>query len=223
MKFFFLLIIPVLILSGCSDKSAEDKPSTEIKTSAYSKIEKLFKEFNADTLYVSGYWEEDPNQEFKGIIMDSLQVSALPYDLRERYRYFKEFAACYKFPLAKSKTALIIRVPGEYSSTALELLIFDLEKDSVTETLFLADTFGDAGETASTESCIFKDPQSNFFVLTYFESSSREIDATSDSLDEHKYEYALFDLSETPFKTVSKDSATLVSGYPEIIKNLSGE
>ncbi|NRA11125.1 MAG: hypothetical protein HRT57_04115, partial [Crocinitomicaceae bacterium] len=64
-----------------------------------------------------------------------------------QYNINEEYAACYKFKIDDNRVGLIIRCPGEYSSTAIQLALYDLGKDRVTRTIYLSDVFGDAGET----------------------------------------------------------------------------
>ncbi len=220
----YSLVMVALIFAGCSDNAEKVKPVTETKMTKYSQIEKLFKDVASDTFYVFSDWEiQNPKYLFKGTTMDSIQISLLPYELKNKYTWTRDIAACYKFPIDASRIALIARLPGEYESTAIKLLVFDLEKDSVVETIHLSDVFGDAGEVYTYRSCLFKDKEKKPLILTY-SYSSYDHGVNGDSTDtavETWNNYYLTSLLKTPADTISKDSATIVTQHPEIIKKLT--
>ncbi len=222
MKTPFLLAIPLIVLQACSEPEAE-KPKEVPKASRLSVVDSLFKDLIIeDTFYVYSSWGGTENHPFKGTPMDSVQVASLTYHLKTSYSYFKDVGACYKFPLDASRFALIARVPGEYESTAINLFVFDVEKDSVVQTLHLADVFGDAGESMSYSSCIFREKDHGLKVATQWHSEySHSVDNENDTTVERWNRFWIIDLGKHAGDTLLKDSATIVNTYPQIITRLS--
>lgn len=222
MKVSVLLVISLIALQACSESEAE-KTAEVPKTSRLSIVDSLFRDLIIeDTFYVYSSWGGQENHPFKGVPMDSAQVASLTYDLKMSYTYFKDVGACYKFPLDASRFALIARVPGEYESTAIRLFIFDVEKDSVVQTLSLADVFGDAGESMSYSSCVFREKDHGLKVATQWHSEySHSVDNENDTTVERWNRFWILDLGKHTGDTLLKDSATIVNTYPQIIKRLS--
>ena len=75
--------------------------------------------------------------------------SSLYGPFRTRYPELAAFhdtaalGALYKFPLEKGRTAFILRVPSQYSSSAADLWIYDHARRAWLEPVHLADEFGD--------------------------------------------------------------------------------
>lgn len=221
------LFILMLSIISCSDSREKKTEANEPpKVSRYDALKDLFKDVDQDTLYVYSTWElDDKNFQYKGLKLDSIQVQNLNYDNRKSFSAVNEIAACGKFELGQGFKALIVRSPGEYSSTVIELLIFDAAKDSVIKNIYLADVFGDAGESFVMSSCIFKDKGMGRLALSYYTSSyDHSVNGEpNDSLVETSRRYVLFDLSKNIGDTLSKDSAFITGKYNRIVKKLEGE
>ncbi|HEX7413357.1 MAG TPA: hypothetical protein VF411_04865, partial [Bacteroidia bacterium] len=197
---------------------------TDIKLTRFSKLDTLFTDVATDTFYVYSDLSIDGHKfAFSGRPLDSTQVSFLPFDIKGNYNWNKDYSACYKFPIDKSHIALITRIPGEYVSSKITLLVFDIDKDSIIKSLNLADTWGDAGESFVYNSCIFKDKEKNISILFYAWSSydHRAGDNPKDTLIEYSKNYLLLNLSKNFGDTISRDSATIVTKYPDMLKKLA--
>ena len=224
MKQIFTILI-AFTLTNCTTK--QDKPEEiieeQLPTSNYSKIQHLFKDISPDSFYVYSDWSIDKKDfAFKGIMMDSSQISILPYGWIDHYSWNKDFGACYKFPLDSTCIALIARVSGEYVSSALKLFVFDLQKDSITYTINLADTWGDAGESSKYSSCLFNEKNKNLTIVTYSGGTydHRVGDEENDTIIENWNYYYLYKLSNNILDTISKDSSEIVNRYPTIMAKL---
>jgi hypothetical protein len=221
---FSYFVIAMIFLSCSEDKNGKDIFEKEV--SRFSYLDKSFREINYDTFYVySSDNVEDPNYQFHGKKMDSIQVSFLPVAMREEYKFNKDFAACYKFKIDRKITGLISRVPGEYVSSAIKLFLFDESKDSVVTDFYLADNFGDAGEVYAYRSCIFKDKNKRHLILTYITTSyDHSVENNgADTLVERWNKYVLFDLAKNKVDTLSSDSAFITKLHPEIVTKLTGD
>jgi hypothetical protein len=227
MKTNQVLLFVTLVLAACSGEPKINQENQSIvQKNNYLLLDKIFKEITADTFYVeSDNRMEEANHKFKGILMDSLQVSLLPNDVKSHYVSSKEFFACYKFKLDSNKVALIARIPGDYVSFNLQLFVLDKTKDSIVNYLTLAEVFLDAGQISSLTSCIFKDKEKNTYVLShYYSFIDHSIQGNeNDTIEESSRDYFLFDITKQIIDTVSKDSAKIVSKHFEIVKQLSKE
>ncbi len=221
MKTPFLPVIALMVLQACSSPESE-KPKEVLKASRLSVVDSLFKDLVIeDTFYVYSVGGQETHP-FQGVPMDSMQVASLSYDLKMKYSYFKDMGACYKFPLDASRFALIARVPGEYESTAINLFVFDVGKDSVVQTLYLADVFGDAGEAMFYSSCIFREKDHSLKVATQWHSEySHSVDNENDTTVERRNRFWVIDLGKHTGDTLLKDSATIFTTYPQISQRLS--
>ena len=223
MKYSFFILV-IFALTSCENRDTLNKEIKEIlPPTNYSKIQYLFKDISPDSFYVFSDWSIDQiDFAFKGSIMDSSQILILPYGWIDHYAWNKDFGACYKFPLDSSTVGLIARVSGEYVSSALKLFIFDLQKDSITYTINLADVWGDAGESSVYSSCIIKDKTNSFLIVTYSGGSydHRISDIENDTIVENWNYYALYKLKNNVLDTISKDSTEIVTRYPTIVNKL---
>jgi hypothetical protein len=145
--FFFLVIVP-----GCNnqDKTAEKKSESGVAHRDSSEaFLKLFPEVSKDTLHVY-FGENNPeaDKEFAGkelnpafyrILLDF--DSLYKYEISYGYHYF----SCYKIKISKSKTGLIMRVPSQYSESAVDMFIWDNQSKKIVGCQNLSDQFGDGG------------------------------------------------------------------------------
>jgi hypothetical protein len=219
---FFIAVL--FILTGCSQQEAPKTIALEaLPKSNYSKIQHIFKDISPDSLYVYSDWSVERNDfAFKGTPMDSAQFALLPRGWMDHYSWNKDFAGCVKFPLDSTKMALIARVSGEYVSSALKLFVFDLQKDSIVNTISLADVWGDAGESSVYNSCLFKDKNKDLLIVTYNSGSydHRVGQVENDTIIEKWNYYYIYKLSNNILDTLSKDSSDVVNRYPTIIDKL---
>jgi len=223
-KIIYSVLVLLVITSSC--KEAEKTPkiekssNKEIETN-FSKVEHLFEEISFEQLHVFSSWDyDDDSFKFKGKFIDKTNRTYLSSEFNDKYNHDRDFAACYKFKIDNNHVGLIIRRPGEYSPTAIQLSVFDLEKDSIIHSSRVSDVFGDAGETMNYNSIIFKDENHDFQQLRYSYHSYHEIDA--DTLSEESHHYGLYDISYNWMDTISIDSTYIVNKYPDMIKELYG-
>jgi hypothetical protein len=209
-------------IAGCSNKASAKKKQkiehSENEESNYSKLAGEFEDIDLGQLHIfSSYDFNSTNFKFKGNLLNEARIF-LPDEFMDEYNINKEFAACYEFKIDETHVGLIIRCPGEYSSTAIQLAIFDLDLDRVTKTIYLSDVFGDAGEVMNYSSYLFKDENEDVQLLKYSFNSYQEID---DTVYSENHSYGLFDISYKWMDTISLDSSYLATKYPKMIKQLT--
>lgn len=219
-----LLIIigtPVFISCNNHEKTIEDDAGKKA-TSRYAHLESYFTKISGDTLFVTSYTgEEGAGLRYKGVPVDSITATLLPTEIRAQLTWNKDIGACYQFKLDSQHVALIARTSGEYVSSAIDLLVFNLKKDSVTEIVPLADNFGDAGETSEFRSYLYKEKQ-KLMIITYARSDYDHsvMGDSTDTITEHWNNYSVRQILSGKADTVSKDSASIVFKYRDIIKRL---
>lgn len=211
--------LPVTTLS---DSTNTIDPAIALKNSEI--VNTFFKDVMTDTLFVySTYEYDDKLYRFHGQEMNVRYKSFFPYHFRYSFDP-GEFYGCMKFPIGEKLIGLICRTPGEYSPTALKLMIYDKLKDSITSYIHVSDVFGDAGEIFHYNSCILRN--NNYVtILTYGHSSvDHSVDEDSkNKAEEHWNHYCKLTFNSGKFDTVSKDSATITNQHREIIKKMMGE
>lgn len=223
MKLIITILCLVLVFSNCSQQeTSETVTEKNLAPSRYSTIEHLFNSISPDSFFVFSDWDiEKANFEFKGTSMDSNQVAILPHEWIENYTWNKDFGACYKFNIDSIHVALIARVPSEYVSSAIKLFVFNLQKDSITKTINLADIFGDAGEVSYYKSCIIAKTNNLFDIITYNGGSyDHRASDENDSIIENWNYYYLYKLNKDIIDTLMKDSASVVNHYPTLTNKL---
>lgn len=226
-KQFALLCLLAAFIVGCGNDPKEivkeELAIAKPVVSNFEKLDKLFKDLTTDTLYVySSDNGDDKNYRFRGQLMDSAQVFALPAEEHERYKYTKDYFACYKFSIDTNRTAFLARTPGEYSSTVLSLFIFDKRRDSVVKTIDLSDVFGDAGELFFYNSCLVKNTRDPFILTYYYSSYDHNVNGeANDTIIEQTNGYYLRGLINQTGDTLSKDSAMINNKYSHIVRKLT--
>ncbi|MFT6503749.1 MAG: hypothetical protein ACJASQ_003887 [Crocinitomicaceae bacterium] len=218
----FLSVAVFFIAQGCSEKSDKAKEigaTEQSDNSYYSWIEGLFQEITIDQFYVfSSFDFDNENFKFKGQRMTGEQLISFPEECWNPSTERTIYSACYKFKIDEFKMGLIIRAPGEYEQTSIQLALFDLKKDRVIDIVYLADVFGDAGETLNYSSYLFKNEKDNIQLLKYSHTSFQEIDGPEFTED---HSYHLLDVSSNWMDTISADSSYLMSKYPKMINQLT--
>ncbi len=209
-----------LLLISCGEQKTARNPQTAEKHSPepsnYSLWEDAFETLKEDTLFVISSWDTDADTfAFKGTRLDSQQVMLLPKSSNYGYSSFNEFAACYKFEISNRIMGLIIREPGEYSPTQIVLHLFDLDKDSIVESIYLADVFGDAGEVHNYSSCLIRNTyDSTYTLIDYSYSSFTEID---DTITESSHSTTWYSITTQDVLKLSVDEDDIRSRFPRII------
>jgi len=110
----------------------------------------LFTEIAVDTFHVYSVptFYDDP--KFLGKQIGKQFNSLFAFDTVLTYSLIEEggidrFYACYKFKLDSNNTGLLIRIPSQYATTAVDLFIWDNKKNRITNRESLSDGFGDEG------------------------------------------------------------------------------
>jgi hypothetical protein len=213
-----LLLTFIIVITSCDDNRKTSIQTIEVKAETPTLLSK-YKDIAFDSLdvYSGGMYNE--NFKYKGVLLDSMEVSFLPQEWKWEPNYY----ACYKFKINDSLTGLITRVPSHYDASAIKLFFYDIRKDSIVKTINLADIFGDAGDAFQYSTCIYKQNNNDFLALTYNWSAYDHSvgDDPNDTIIENWYNYSLIDISKNLGDTITKDSSTIVNKYAKTIERLA--
>jgi hypothetical protein len=224
MKKLLYLAIPILLYS-CDQKTTKLQQvklqQTEIhKGSKFKNLLKKYKEISFDTLKVFSSYELNSRQyKFKGIQLDSVDVSLFSKDLAERYINDNGYFACYKFSIDSNTIGLLTRTPSTYEPSSIKLLIFDKQKDTITNTIELAKVFGDAGDSAEKTTWLFKDKNQKYNSFIWItESHDNSVEDENDKTIERWDRYFLLNISESKIDTLKTTEKELLLRFGKLIK-----
>jgi len=200
-------------MSANADLPQESEPTN------FSLWESDFKTVPTDPFYIYSSWETEADTFlFKGKLLDKSQKTMLPEFFKSDEPSDGTYAACYKFKISQNIVGLFIREPGEYSPTQIQLHLFDLKKDSIVHSRYIADVFGDAGEVSNYSSCLMHgDNDSTFTLITAQYNSFTEID---DTITKSSQYVEWFNVTKNGFTEVTKDEAKIRQKYPVVVKTL---
>ncbi len=225
---FILLSLLAAFLTACGSDLAPKKETMEEealqvvdsssikKTNDFESILRKYKTISFDTLKVE-YADDENDKRFLGKELTLKEARTLPIGLTENY--FGKLSgvyACYQFQIDSSRLGLITRIPSEYESTSIVLLVFDLQKNKFqNEYFYLGSVNGDAGEISVRISWLFraKNKQLQSFVYDY--QSFHEID---DTLTTESRDYFLVDCMKPTFDTLSGNQTQLKKRFRNLLK-----
>jgi hypothetical protein len=145
-----IIVLWLGLLVACSThKPALKHPVSKKPSTNNNKIANLYPWlFITDTLkiYSSSAEIDNPTYPFHGKKIDSLKLALFPAYLDLSVDELRPVYACGRFKIDDERWGLITRMGGEYSSTAVKLLIYEHRKDSLYFYKELAEDFGDAGD-----------------------------------------------------------------------------
>jgi hypothetical protein len=171
MRYIILLIS--LLLFGCAQPTNNSSKKSK-KNADYIRLLSKFKEIVFDTMHVFPL-SDGMNYEkykFNGIQLDSVDAILFPKDIAERHFVDPPgLFACYKFKIDSLRTGLIARTPAEYYPSSIKLFIYTTNKDTLIETIELAQFIGDAGALRDINSWIFTDSDKTIKAFTWLQDS----------------------------------------------------
>lgn len=184
--------------------------------SNFEVILKKYKAISFDTLKVY-YTYDEKDTRFSGKELTLKEAKSLPIGITENY--FGKFSgvyACYQFPIDSFRVGLITRIPGEYESTSVVLLIFDRKRDKIADNYFyLGTSNGDAGEISNRVSWLYKTKEKQLHSFVYDYQSSHEIDDTVTT--ESRY-YFLVNCMSPQFDTISSNQTRLMKRFKGLLR-----
>lgn len=214
-------LIPILFvfLLACSNRSNNNTTSL-IVTPQYNVDSFLtkFKWISIDTLKV--YSSENLDNDtfkFKGtplsfrdwpFVKSIYGKFANEFDSSESF--LNQFYACFKFEIDQQTTALIIRTPGEYVSSKIDLFIYNSTTQNVSHQIELAENWGDAGDLFERCSFLFKSGNTLNNYQYNYSSYDHSVEDEKDTTIDEWHDLYHVKILETTIDTIAKDSTKLL-------------
>lgn len=182
----------------------------------FAAILSKYRAISFDTLKVY-YTYDEKDKRFSGKELTLKEAKSLPIGITENY--FGKLSgvyACYQFPIDSSRLGLITRIPGEYESTSIVLLVFDRKKDKIADDYFyLGTSNGDAGEISNRVSWLFKTREKQFHSFVYDYQSFHEID---DTVTTESHYYFEVNCMKPKFDTISSNQIRLKKRFKGLLR-----
>jgi hypothetical protein len=216
------LFVLTLTLSFCHSEQtypkATEGPSNA--TSECANLVSLYPEILSDTLDVYAS-DDSENQQFAyhGKKLDSTAVYCI--DKSASFDALTQgYFACGRFKINDSLVGLVTRIPSYYSSTAIKVFVFNRVTNESIKTIDVADIFGDAGDASkySTRIVVSDKP---IFITYSWSSYNHSVEDENDTIIENYNSFIWTQLINDRLDTISKDSATIVSKFPQAIRRLA--
>ena len=204
MKTAFLLFCGTLFLTlSCCGIQSKAKTITTSKVVTKADLLKLFKEIKLTELHIWFKSTKRISGKFQGTQLDTLYFSLFGDYMNSSKQYYtdpktgiKKYSgdylfASYKFTINDLLIGLILRGPSQYEESRISLWLYDRKKDILTESVELADGFGDENWCFNKESWIeFTD--NGFRIIS--RKLDHEINETTkvDSVISDKFEFYKF-------------------------------
>ncbi|CAN5513243.1 hypothetical protein BH09BAC6_BH09BAC6_10230 [soil metagenome] len=182
--------------------------------SRYAELLKLYKITTIDTLKVFAANNPDSaGYEFKGIKLDTASISLLP---KQMLKDTVPIYAVYKFAIDSLKTGLITRTPGNNQSSSIKLLIYDKQKDSITDYVELADLPGAGPDAIAKTSWVYKDGNKDavcFLKEEIYRDNS--IEDPKDTVQTKTSRYYSLGFKKTIHDTLDKNAVSLLATFKQ--------
>lgn len=213
------LFIILLICLSCNNNTSQNTNTSDTKAEYdLDSFMAKFKSISLDTLKVySRFDQENDSFQFKGValnhhdwpfVQDMYGEFAKEYDGSDEQ--LNQFYACYRIDLNKEISALIIRTPGEYSSSKIHLFLANTTLKKVTHSIQLAEDWGDAGDAFEQSSFLYKTATTlELFQYNYSSYDHSVEDEKDTTLEEWQNVYHL-KIQSNAIDTIANDSANLL-------------
>lgn len=228
---FVLIFFLQSMLTACGDSTSKEdekeaerihEPNTPVveKESRYAEMLNKFKAVSFDTLKV--YYDYD-DKKFKGKELTLKEAKIFPLGIEENY--FGELSgvyACYRFEIDSTRLGLIARTPSEYESSSVKLFVFDKKADKLLKNYIeLGQMFGDAGDSFSKTSWLFKTKNNEIHSLIYdYQSYDHQVEDTADLTIDEWESYALINCMKGKFDTLSRNETQLKKRFKRVLKEV---
>ncbi len=211
-----VLIFFLLGCTGQTDKSATGDTSViAAEKETLKRFTSKFENISIDTFKVYSSDNLESGYKFKGVKLDSIEITLLPTSLVERFKFDRGFYACFKFQIDSTYSGLIVRTPSEYMPSSIKLLILDNSEEQVIDSFVeLAESIGDAGYSSEKKSWIFGD---NKFLLWQRDSEDRSVENENDTTTTTTDYLYLIEFNKQRFDTLNKDTSGLLKKYRKLI------
>jgi hypothetical protein len=160
-----------------------------------------------------------PNYYFYGNPFDSITVCKLFGE----NQFIDNFYGIYRFKIDNKNYGFLTRTPSLYESSKVELWIYNLMQDTITNKIEVAEHLGDAGASEVIKSLLFFDKNKKLNILVYWKYEfDHKIggEDENDTIYEKYRNFYLINFNESKFDTLLKDTTEILKKFKPEIKNL---
>lgn len=206
------LIIPAIALASFTLITGERR----LPPSKYAALLNLYQQVTIDNFKVYSTTDfYDEAFKFKGKRLDDAQVSLLPKKAISGDPASGLFAT-YKFAIDANRTGLLTRTPGQYDSSSIKLLVYDKQKDAITDCFQLAEKWADAGDSFEAQSWLFTNPDKTLNCALWEQSvHDGKLDGDDDTTRKVTQHYYLFGFKKAVHDTLSNNAKAVFEQFKE--------
>lgn len=204
----WMAVLPVIMLSAYTLPTI--KPSGKQAASKYEALLNLYQPVTITTFRVFSTTNfYDDTYKFKGKQIDDSMVSLLPQKMLSTDDGASYFAT-YKFAIDANRTGLLTRSPGQYDASSIKLLIYDKQKDAITDFFQIAEKWHDAGDTFEAVSWLYKNTDKTLNCVLWEESvHDGKLDDEADTTRKVSIHYYLLGFKKAVHDTLSRDAKAI--------------
>jgi len=211
-KLLLLLLLPIF---SCHNPSNTDPIHEDATPSKYKHLLSQYKQLSFDTLKVFAVSNPDSiGYRFRGKRLDSADIALLPQEILHSEFGYRKLYACYVFNTDGPTVGMITRVPAEYNSNTLKLLIFDTLQGTITDVVELASDWGDAGDYSYKNALLVANKGLLKLFIDYTEG--HDSDEENDSSVYRKTNFYQLGLKNGRCDTMARNTEALIA----IFKNM---
>ena len=151
----FMVAVAVSFLFSCSYSQKKeagkiDQPSVEVIKAPEivvtdSSFLALFPEISGDTIHIFSPVEKEGGSKFIGkrIVPEFYKYFLFDAHMKQSLDTINNIFSCYRIRLSDTRSGLIVRIPGQYSETAVNLFLWDHQSKKIIGNFELSDETGD--------------------------------------------------------------------------------
>ncbi len=184
----------------------------------YQQVLDKFQPLTFDTLHV--YSPSGKADSFRGVPLKKYEAGIFLTDPdAQASDDGQQVFAVYRFPIGDKKTGLIARTPSMYRESSVKLFVFNKILDSITHSLELAESWGDAGDVSIKEGWLFHN--SDFDLQSLIRVQQRHYNSaenTNDTIIDRSQKIYLISFREK-LDTLMRNAEDLSGIYHSLLKD----
>lgn len=205
------LIFPVLVLAAYTTKNGKEPGKSQYAglLSLYQPVGiSTFKVFSTTDFYDAGY-------KFKGKPITTDLVHLLPKQMLSEDDGASYFAT-YQFSIDANRTGLLTRSPGQYDASSIKLLIYDKQKDAITDCFQVAEKWHDAGDAFEAVSWLYQNPDKSISCALWEQSvHDGKLDEEADTTRKVTDHYYLLGFKKAVHDTLSTNAKAIFTRFQD--------
>jgi len=216
LKFIYLLYCALifLVIYSCQENK-------KTKNTFFKMISMYYRDtvFTKLKVYPASNEMYEPNYYFYGKPFDSTTVRKLFGHIQ----FIDNFYGIFRFKVDNKNYGFLTRTPSLYQSSKIELWIYNLMQDTITNKVDVSEHYGDAGASETFKSMLFFDEKEKLNVLVYWKYEfDHKVggEDENDTIYEKYRNFYLIKFHKGMFDTILKDTTEILRKYKKEIEEL---